>query len=130
MDGEKSANKNLDKVFDSRPSPGIDYMSPMPGRVDGELLVAFDKEDAGVADLSGPSWTGRRESKASLEDILVLVARCEPRAARLRPADATTPDRSVYSGSVEGRHHHGTKEDFGGRREKFQVSVSEVWWRS
>ena len=77
----KSENKNLDKVFDSWPGPGIDYVSPMPVRVDGELLVALDKEDAGVADLSGPSRTGRRESKASLEDILVLVARREPGAA-------------------------------------------------
>ena len=89
---EKTKNKNLDKVFDSRPSPGVDNVGPMPIRVDGQLLVALHKQDARIADLSGPSRAGGGESEASLEEVFVLVARREPRAARLRPADAAAAD--------------------------------------
>ena len=92
MDKKKDKNKNLDKVFDSRPSPGVDNVGPMPIRVDGQLLVALHKQDARIADLSGPSRAGGGESEASLEEVFVLVARREPRAARLRPADAAAAD--------------------------------------
>lgn len=64
----------------------------MPIRVDGQLLVALHKQDARIADLSGPSRAGGGESEASLEEVFVLVARREPRAARLRPADAAAAD--------------------------------------
>ena len=98
----------------------------MPSRVHWQLLVALHKQDAGVADLSGSSWAGGRESEAGLEEVLVLVARREPRAARLRSADAAAANRTVYSGSVKGRHRHVGKKIWRRSISFFQVSLVEV----
>ena len=38
----------------------------------------FDKQHARIADLSRPSRAGGGKTKASLEEVLVLVARREP----------------------------------------------------
>ena len=73
----KEENRNLDKVFDPRPSSGVDDMGPMAIGVNGQFLVAFDKQDARVANLSGASGA----AEATLEVILVLVAHREPRTA-------------------------------------------------
>ena len=67
---------NLDKVFDPRPSPGVNDMGPMPSGVVGQLLVALDKQDAGVADLP-VSIVILLELEAQSEGILVFAAVCE-----------------------------------------------------
>ena len=110
---------NLDKVFDPWPSPGVNDMGPMPSGVVGQLLVALDKQDAGVADLPGASRAGGREAEAGLEEVLVLVARREPRAARLGSADAAAADRPVNSGSMEGGHRHISDEQDSGEKNFF-----------
>ena len=110
---------NLDKVFDPWPSPGVDDMGPMPSGVVWQLLVALDKQDAGVADLPRASRAGGREAEAGLEEVLVLVARREPRAARLGSADAAAADRPVNSGSMKGGHRHISDEQDSGEKNFF-----------
>ena len=65
--------------------PGIHHMSPVLRSVQRKLLEPLDKQHTGITDISTP---GLAQLEAPGEELLVLAARRESRAAGLCPADA------------------------------------------
>lgn len=76
-------------------------MIPIPGGARRQFQVAFDQENAGVADFAGSLLV---QVEAFAEDALVLLAVGESGAARFGSANAATATRSEHLGLVKGEH--------------------------
>ena len=84
-------------------------MAPVLLRPRRQLLEPLDQQHARVADVAAAPRSCRRvrEPEAAREELLVLEAGREPRAARLGAADAAAEAGAVHQPLVQRGHRTG-----------------------
>ena len=87
-------------------SPGVHDVAPVLLRPRRQLLEPLDQQHARVADVAAAPRSCRRvrEPEAAREELLVLEAGREPRAARLGAADAAAEAGAVHQPLVQRGH--------------------------